>query len=256
MSSIGTGYDYSCTTFSPDGRVFQIEYADKAVEAAPTAIGIRCVDGVVLAVENLVPSKLLEENSNPRIHTLDRHLGCGHTGLIPDARQLVVRGRSESQDYRKKFGSSIPVPHLTNRLTSYVHAHTLYSSIRPFGCAVMIAGYDDDGPHLFLVEPQGISYEYSATAIGKAAAAAKTELEKLNFKELTVESALVEAAKIIHMVHDAAKDKDFRLEMSWICKESNFEHQKVPASKIVQVQEAAQGVLAALDDDEEDDDEN
>src|SRR3989338_3850563 len=97
MTSIGTGYDYSCTTFSPDGRVFQVEYAEKAVEGAPTALGFRCVDGVVLAVENLIPSKMLEDNSNRRIHTLDKKIGCAHTGLIPDARQLVARGRSESR---------------------------------------------------------------------------------------------------------------------------------------------------------------
>mmetsp|Transcript_40904 Transcript_40904/g.130680 ORF Transcript_40904/g.130680 Transcript_40904/m.130680 type:complete len:82 (-) Transcript_40904:709-954(-) len=81
MSSIGTGYDLSATTFSPDGRVFQTEYATKAVDNSGTAIGVKCKDGVVLGVEKLVISKMLVEGSNRRIHTVDRHAGMVRTRL-------------------------------------------------------------------------------------------------------------------------------------------------------------------------------
>jgi hypothetical protein len=75
MSSIGTGYDLSVTTFSPDGRVFQIEYATKAVDNSGTVVGIKCKDGVVLGVEKLIPSKMLLEGSNRRIHAVHKHAG-------------------------------------------------------------------------------------------------------------------------------------------------------------------------------------
>ena len=251
MTSIGTGYDYSCTTFSPDGRVFQVEYADKAVESAPTAIGFRCVDGVVLAVENLISSKMLEPSSNRRIHSLDKKIGCVHSGLIPDARQLIARGRSEARQFREQYGGDILVNHLANRLTHYVHAHTLYSSIRPFGCSLIVGGFDKSGAHLHLIEPQGISYEYKATAVGKGAAAAKTELEKLNFERLTVEDALLEAARIIHMVHDSTKDKEFRLELSYVSASTNYQHTRVSPERVLQLQASAQQALDALDDDED-----
>merc|ERR1711865_800582 len=65
MSGIGTGYDLSTTTFSPDGRVFQVEYAGKAVDASGTVIAVKCKDGIVMAVEKMVRSKLLVEGSNP-----------------------------------------------------------------------------------------------------------------------------------------------------------------------------------------------
>ena len=88
MSSIGTGYDQSTTTYSPDGRVFQVEYATKAVDNSGTAIGIRCVDGVVMGVEKQKLSKLMVEGSNRRIFTVDKHTGMAISGLQADARQV------------------------------------------------------------------------------------------------------------------------------------------------------------------------
>ena len=75
QTSIGTGYDLANAIFSPDGRNFQVEYAIKAVENGGTSLGIRCKDGVVLAVEKVVGSKLLKPNANKRIATVDRHVG-------------------------------------------------------------------------------------------------------------------------------------------------------------------------------------
>eukprot|EP00191_Tetraselmis_sp_GSL018_P023617 CAMPEP_0177627542 /NCGR_PEP_ID=MMETSP0419_2-20121207/31259_1 /TAXON_ID=582737 /ORGANISM="Tetraselmis sp., Strain GSL018" /LENGTH=450 /DNA_ID=CAMNT_0019128703 /DNA_START=142 /DNA_END=1497 /DNA_ORIENTATION=- len=108
MAGIGTGYDLSVTTFSPDGRVFQTEYAQKAVDNAGTAAGIRCKDGVVLAVEKLVLSKMLVPGSNRRIHAVDRHAGIATTGLAPDGRQIVNRAQSEAANYKQLNGSKIP----------------------------------------------------------------------------------------------------------------------------------------------------
>ncbi|EAW80720.1 proteasome (prosome, macropain) subunit, alpha type, 3, isoform CRA_f [Homo sapiens] len=138
MSSIGTGYDLSASTFSPDGRVFQVEYAMKAVENSSTAIGIRCKDGVVFGVEKLVLSKLYEEGSNKRLFNVDRHVGMAVAGLLADARSLADIAREEASNFRSNFGYNIPLKHLADRVAMYVHAYTLYSAVRPFGCRIYI----------------------------------------------------------------------------------------------------------------------
>eukprot|EP01111_Echinosteliopsis_oligospora_P013641 TRINITY_DN493_c0_g1_i1.p1 TRINITY_DN493_c0_g1~~TRINITY_DN493_c0_g1_i1.p1 ORF type:complete len:249 (+),score=67.85 TRINITY_DN493_c0_g1_i1:74-820(+) len=228
MTSIGTGYDLSATTYSPDGRVFQVEYAGKAVENSGTSVGIRCKDGVVLGVEKIIVSKMLEPTSNRRISTVDKHVGMAVAGLMADARQLVARGRHEARSYKQTYDDEIPTRILNERLSQFMQMYTLYASIRPFGVSVLLGGYDKRGAHLYMVEPSGVSYGYHAVAIGKAKQAAKTELEKLKPAEMTCRQAVYEVARILHTVHDEVKDKQFELEMSWVCDESNRVHQMVP----------------------------
>ncbi|XP_053373524.1 proteasome subunit alpha type-3-like [Mercenaria mercenaria] len=117
MSSIGTGYDLSASQFSPDGRVFQVEYALKAVENSGTAIGIRGKDGIVFGVEKLVTSKLYETGANKRIFNIDRHIGMAVAGLLADARQIVETSREEAASYRSNYGSPIPLK-LENELVT------------------------------------------------------------------------------------------------------------------------------------------
>jgi len=243
MSSIGTGYDLSATTYSPDGRVFQVEYADKAVENSGTAIGLRVKDGVVLAVEKLVFSKMLEPGTNRRIHTVDKHVGLAVAGLVADGRQLVKRGQAEAHNYRGFYGDSIPSKVLCERLSSFVQMYTLYGSVRPFGCSILLGAVDKKGPQLFMIDPSGTSWGYYGCAIGKGSRVAKTEIEKLNLAEMTVREAAKEAAKIIYMVHDDVKDKAFELELSWVCAESNNEHTFVPKDLQEEVEKLAKAAL-------------
>ncbi|WVZ68464.1 hypothetical protein U9M48_017399 [Paspalum notatum var. saurae] len=249
MSSIGTGYDLSVTTFSPDGRVFQVEYATKAVDNSGTVVGIKCKDGIVLGVEKLVTSKMMLEGSNRRIHSVHRHSGLAVAGLAADGRQIVSRAKSEAASYEKVYGEPISVKELADRVASYVHLCTLYWWLRPFGCGVILGGYDRDGPQLYMIEPSGVSYKYFGAALGKGRQAAKTEIEKLKLSELTCREGIVEVAKIIYGVHDEAKDKAFELELSWICDESDRQHQKVPNNLLEQAKAAAQAALEEMDAD-------
>jgi len=230
MSATGSGYDLSPTTFSPDGRVFQVEYAGKAVEKSGTAIGIKCRDGVVLGVEKVVISKMLVPSSNRRIQTVDLHAGLAMSGLAADARQLVNKGREESRSYKSFYGTPIPGSVLADRLAGHVHSHTLYWYLRPFGCAALIAAYDEEKHgELYMIEPSGISYRYFACAIGKNRQGCKTELEKLPFSTITCRQAVSEIARICYNLHDEVKDKGFDLEMTWVCAESKGKHVAVPA---------------------------
>jgi len=179
MAGIGTGYDVSAMTYSPDGKVFQVEYAMKAVENSGTAIGLKVKDGIVFAVEKIIPSKMLEQWSNKRINTIDQHVGFSFAGLLADGRQLLNRAVSEAESYKQFYNSPIPIKVLADRLSLFVQMYTLYGSVRPFGCSVMLGGKDLHGPQLFMIEPSGVSYGYYGCAIGKAKASAKTEIEKL-----------------------------------------------------------------------------
>uniref|UniRef100_A0A0E0DTD2 Proteasome subunit alpha type n=1 Tax=Oryza meridionalis TaxID=40149 RepID=A0A0E0DTD2_9ORYZ len=276
MSSIGTGYDLSVTTFSPDGRVFQVEYAGKAIDNSGTVVGIKCKDGIVLGVEKLVTSKMILKGSNRRLHSVHRHSGLAVAGLAADGRQIVSRAKSEAASYEKVYGEPMPVKELADRVASYVHLCTLYWWLRPFGCGVILGGYDRDGPQLYMIEPSGLSYKYFGAALGKGRQAAKTcvydgsrkddsafeyvgclfvmthgqwEIEKLNLSELTCREGIVEVAKIIYGVHDEAKDKDFELELSWVCDESKRQHEKVPDDLVEQAKAAAQAALEEMDAD-------
>ncbi|KAJ8968754.1 hypothetical protein NQ314_002127 [Rhamnusium bicolor] len=197
MSSIGTGYDLSASQFSPDGRVFQVEYAMKAVENSGTVIGLRGTDGIVLAAEKLILSKLHEPGTNRRIFNIDKHIGMAFSGLIADARQIVEIARKEAANYRSQYGVSIPLKYLNDRVSMYMHAYTLYSAVRPYGCSVILASYEENEPVMYLIDPSGVSYGYYGCATGKAKQSAKTEIEKLKLGNLSCRDIVKEAAKIV-----------------------------------------------------------
>eukprot|EP00123_Amoebidium_parasiticum_P019315 comp24511_c0_seq1/m.46760 comp24511_c0_seq1/g.46760 ORF comp24511_c0_seq1/g.46760 comp24511_c0_seq1/m.46760 type:complete len:254 (-) comp24511_c0_seq1:58-819(-) len=249
MSSIGTGYDLSATTFSPDGRVFQVEYAGKAVENSGTAIAVRCKDGVVFGVEKIILSKLYEPDSNPRNFTIDRHIGLAFSGLSADARQIVNRARSEAASYRNSYGVPIPCKILAERIAGFMQVYTLYSHIRPFGCSVLIGAFDDEGPQLYMVEPSGVSCGFHGCAVGKGRQAARTELEKMDLGKVSCRDAINTLAKIIYTIHDDVKDKEFELEMSWVGNESGRRHTFVPSDI---VKNAADAAKKAMEDDSDD----
>ncbi|RKP07153.1 20S proteasome subunit [Thamnocephalis sphaerospora] len=251
MSAIGTGYDLSASTYSPDGRIFQVDYATKAVDNSGTAIGLRCKDGVVLAVEKLVQSKLLVPGSNRRILAVDRHIGMAIAGLLADGRHIVKRARDEAESYRDVYNVPMPGKMLASRIGQYVSMYTLYSSVRPFGSAVLIGSVDENGPQLFMAEPSG---GYVGCAIGKGKQVAKAEIEKLNLAELTVEQAVKEAARIIYVAHDENKDREFQLELSWVTVANQGRHQPVPPAVQAEAERYAQEALEEDDDMEDDED--
>ncbi|XP_065175136.1 proteasome subunit alpha type-3-like [Sycon ciliatum] len=252
MSSLGTGYDLSASQFSPDGRVFQVEYAIKAVENSSTAIGLRCKDGVVFGVEKLVQSKLHEQSANRRVFNIDRHIGMVVSGLLPDARKVLDVARGEAQAYRRKFNQGIPLKLLADRVSMTMHAYTLYSHVRPFGCSIILSTYaEQTGPEMYMIDPSGVSWGYHGCAMGKAKQQAKTELEKVKVSEITCDQLVKEVAKIIYILHDEVKDREFVLELSWVCAASGGRHELVPKSVYEEAVQAGQSVLDDSDSESE-----
>lgn len=257
MASVGVGYDLGSSTYSPAGRVFQVEYAGKAVSNSGTVIGIRCQDGVVMGVEKLIRNRMLVTNSYKRIFTTSMNSGMAIGGLLPDGRQLVNRARDEASSYKSNFGIAIPGKVLSQRVALYVHAYTEYWHLRPFGVSSILSVYDESslGPQLYCIEPSGECLRYYGIAVGKGSQTARVQLEKLNFDAITCKEAVIRIAEIIYELHDEVKDKPFELEMSWICDASNKKHEFVPKELLEQA--VAAGVKAAEDDsDDEDDDDD
>lgn len=241
MSGIGTGYDLSVSTFSPDGRVFQTDYAQKAVDNSGTVIGLRCKDGVVLGAEKTVISKMLVGGSDKRTYAIDKHAGVAVAGLSADGRQVVNRAIQEAQQYINVYGDAIPGHVLADRIASYVHIFNLYWYVRPCGASTLLATYDTEGPQLYVIEPTGIALRFFGAAVGKGRQGAKTDIERLDLKELTCKQGIKEIAKILHTVHD--EEKPFELEMAWICDESKKQFVKVPADLLQEADKAAKDAL-------------
>lgn len=257
MASSGAGYDFSPSTFSPDGRIFQIEYASKAVENAGTVIGIKAKDGIVLGVSKPLLHKMVVPNtcSYKRIHTVQVHTGVASTGFLPDARALVSRAIDEAADWQSQYGVMISPELLADRLGYYVHYFTLHDALRPFGASCVLGAYDENTKEcsLHMVEPNGSAASYYAVATGKGKQAAKTELEKLNLhsEPCTATEAVKQIAKIFTMLHEENSDnkgKPLEMELSWICEASKHKH--VGVSKDV-IASAMTWVREQLDEEED-----
>ena len=234
MSGAGSGYDFHSVTFSPDGRLFQVEYATKAVDRDALAIGVRCRDGVLLACEKILSSPLLTPLSNPRIFWIDTEIACATVGYRPDCYAAVVKAREEAQSYFESFGMRITVPELVSRVSANFHQGHAMASIRPYACALLFASLK--GPHLYALEPIGHYYGYRACCFGKTSSLARAELQRTEWSEVTVVDAIPIVRDIIRSNHDSHNSKKWEIEMMWVCEASKGKPQRVPETVFVATQ--------------------
>ncbi len=159
-------YDRGITIFSPDGRLYQVEYAREAVRRGSASVGIRTADGVVLAADRQARSPLIEQSSIEKIHAIDDHMGVASAGHVADARQLVDIARRQAQVNQLRYGEAIDVETLTKEITDHIQQYTQTGGARPFGVALLVGGVLDGEPRLFETDPSGTPYEWQAVAIG------------------------------------------------------------------------------------------
>jgi proteasome alpha subunit len=224
MMQTQQGYDVASTVFSPDGRLFQVEYAREAVKRGTTAVGVRFKQGVVVAAEKRIASHLVEPGSVEKIFRLEQHIGCATSGLVADARALVDRVRVDAQMHRINYQEPIPVLSLVQRISDFKRSFTQHGGARPFGTALLVAGVDETGPRLFETDPSGALLEYRAGAVGAGRGKALEHFEE-NYKEGISEqdavklalAALAASTEVPAKVKGAVevgvvtKDKPFRL---------------------------------------------
>ncbi|MDR2867017.1 MAG: archaeal proteasome endopeptidase complex subunit alpha, partial [Methanomassiliicoccaceae archaeon] len=159
-------YDRGITVFSPDGRLFQVEYAREAVKKGNTTIGLKFKNGVILIVDKGATGKLVEPRSIEKIYRIDTHAGCATSGLVADARILVDQARKEAQVHKITYGENIGIEGLVKKICDFKQNYTQYGGVRPFGTALLMAGVDDLGAHLFETDPSGALVAYRAGCIG------------------------------------------------------------------------------------------
>ncbi|WP_181692855.1 archaeal proteasome endopeptidase complex subunit alpha [Natronomonas sp. LN261] len=159
-------YDRGITIFSPDGRLYQVEYAREAVKRGTASIGIRTEHGVVLVVDKRIRSPLMERTSVEKIHKADDHVGIASAGHVADARQLIDFARRQAQVNQLRYGEPIGVETLTKAVTDHIQQYTQVGGARPFGVALIIGGIEDGEPRLYETDPSGTPYEWQALAVG------------------------------------------------------------------------------------------
>jgi len=186
----GLGYDRGSTIFSPDGRLFQVEYAIEAVKRGTTAIGIKTTEGCSLVVQKRLHTSLVEKDMVKKIFSIDDQIATAIAGLTADARILVNQARIQAQIHRITYNEPITVEALTRRLANVKQMYTQHAGVRPFGVSLLIAGCDEVlGPQLYMTEPSGSYWSYRATAIGSSA---PTIIEFLEGEYQTIAKTVVE----------------------------------------------------------------
>jgi 20S proteasome subunit alpha 2 len=183
-------YSFSLTTFSPSGKLGQLEYALNAVTSGVPALGIKAKDGVVIATEKKFQSPLVDEASFTKVESITDNIGSVFAGMPPDYRVLLKRARKAGQKYSTTYADEMPVRQLASEVAAVMQEFTQSGGVRPFGVSLMIAGVDDNGPQLFQVDPSGAFFGWKASAIGKNYANAKTFLEKRYSEEMEIEDAI------------------------------------------------------------------
>lgn len=198
-------YDRGVNTFSPEGRLFQVEYAIEAIKLGSTAIGVKTKEGVVLSVEKRVTSTLLEPTSIEKVAEIDEHIGVAMSGLTADAKTLIDRARVETQNHRFSYNEPMPVESCTQALCdvalSFGDSDQEGGMSRPFGVALLLAGWNSaDGPVLYHTDPSGTFVQYEAKAIGSGSEGAQTALQEGYRKDMTLKEAEILALTTLKQV--------------------------------------------------------
>ena len=198
------GYDRAITVFSPDGRLYQVEYAIETVRRGTIAVGIKCKEGIVIAVEEK-PRKLQISDVAQKVFQIDDHVGVAAAGYIPDARSQVDNARFFSQSNKMIYDEAVEVETIAKHLADQCQQYTQYAGVRPYGVALILGGVVNDTPQLFLTDPSGTYISYDAIAIGSGSDQVTDFLEKTYKSDLSIEDASALAAAGIYL---SSEDKE------------------------------------------------
>jgi proteasome endopeptidase complex, archaeal, alpha subunit len=190
-------YDRGTSLFSPDGRIYQVEYAREAVSRGAPSVGIRTADGVVIAAQSRAGSSLMESESIEKLHKIDDHVGAASAGHVADARQLVDFARRQGQVSQLRYGEPIDVEALTKELTDHIQENTQRGGTRPYGAALLVAGIENGEPRLFAADPSGTPNEWKATVIGGSGGDVQEFLEDEWTDEISHDDGLALAVRAL-----------------------------------------------------------
>ena len=196
--SRGREYDGAITIFSPEGRIYQVEYALELVKRGSPIVGVRTNEGVILAAMEPKLSKLAAPSNSKKIFKIDDHVGVAIAGLSPDARVLIKQARLYSQSNRMTYDEPVDVEDLTSSVGDLLQRYTQNAGVRPFGVSLLFGGVDEFRASLIATDPSGSYRGYKATSIGRNSEKAKKVLTEQYRDEITLDEAVglaVEALK-------------------------------------------------------------
>ena len=198
------GYDRAITVFSPDGRLYQVEYAIETVKRGTIAVGVKCKEGIVIAVEEK-PRKLQISETAQKIFQIDDHVGVAAAGYIPDARSQVDNARFFSQSNKMIYDEPVEVETIAKHLADQCQQFTQYAGVRPFGVALILGGVVNKVPQMYLTDPSGTYISYDAIAIGAGSEEVTDFLEKTYKNDLSLDDASALATAGIYL---SSEDKE------------------------------------------------
>jgi len=201
------GYDRAITVFSPDGRLYQVEYAIETVKRGTIAVGVKCKEGIVIAVEEK-PRKLQISETAQKIFQIDDHVGVAAAGYIPDARSQVDNARFFSQSNKMIYDEPVEVEIIAKHLADQCQQFTQYAGVRPFGVALILGGVVNKVPQMYLTDPSGTYISYDAIAIGAGSEEVTDFLEKTYKNDLSLDDASALAAAGIYLSSEDKKGTD------------------------------------------------
>lgn len=190
-------YDRAITIFSPEGRLYQVEYAMELIKKGAPIVGVTSPEGTVLAANEVLDSILQDPKTSKKIFQLDEHVAAAIAGLMSDARILIAQARIYCQSNRLMYDESLDVEVLTRRIGDIFQMYTQHGGVRPFGVSLIFAGVDKTGGRVFSVDPSGSYWGFKATAVGSKSDEIKALLEKMYREDMTLDEAIGLAVEVI-----------------------------------------------------------
>lgn len=193
----GMGYDRAITIFSPDGKLYQVEYASVAVRQGWTVIGLRGKDSGVLISEKRQQFSLMDLRALEKIFIVDTHVGASFAGLGADGRVLIDYARRVAANHRFLYDEPIDLETLVRTIGDLKQIFTQQGGVRPFGVSLIFVGADRKGIHVYRTEPNGLYFQYFAVAVGSGEQVVHEYLEKNYRKDLSLEDLILLGLKAL-----------------------------------------------------------
>ncbi|KAM9955554.1 hypothetical protein ACTFIW_000459 [Dictyostelium discoideum] len=218
-------YDQRTTIFSPEGRVYQVEYAMTAIRHAGATVGILAKDGIVLAAEKKTTAKLLDSSTSisEKMFKIDEHVVCAVAGITSDANILINYARLSSQRFFYQYQEPMPVEQLVSQICDTKQGYTQYGGLRPFGVSFLYAGWDRHyGFQLYQSDPSGNFAGWKATSIGGENSQVAQSVLRSNYKpDISLKEALQLALKVLTKTMDRSNINSEKLEFSYFTKQGD-----------------------------------